>query len=145
MLGQGRPRGEFLVQGIKRHVYAYLLVCIVTALVGLVLGVMAWYVSPYAGFPWILTALLALLPSLVGTIRLRALHEPYKFGVTAIQTIWWAASSGFAGVLFFPADYFTKVAGAESTAMAVVSAIWLIWGLYLIYAVHRETKAPLAP
>lgn len=133
------------MEGVKKHVNAYLLFSVVTALVGTALGVAIAGSNPYVAFPWLLTTLLALVTSVIGVFRLRGINEPYRYGVVAIQHIWWTTSVGFAGVMFYPADYFVKVGGAGSIAMAVFSAIWLIWGLYLIYVVHKETKAPVAP
>lgn len=130
---------------MKKHVNVYLIFGVITSLIGTALGASVASSNPYAGFPWLLATLLAFVTSLVGTFRLRSVNEPYKFGVIAIQHIWWTTSIGFAGVLFFPADYFMKAGGTGSIAMAVISAIWLIWGLYLIFAVNRETKAPVAP
>lgn len=133
------------VESTKRYVNAYLIFSIVTSLIGVILGALIISTDPYSAFPWLLAMLLAFVTSLIGVIRLRGIGEPYRYGVVSIQHIWWVASVGFAGVMFYPADYFRKVGGVESTVMSIISAIWLVWGLYLIYAVHKETKAPVAP
>ncbi|MEM1843705.1 MAG: hypothetical protein QXD75_04200 [Desulfurococcaceae archaeon] len=133
------------MESLKRYVNVYLIFSIITSLIGVVLGALLVNVDPYSAFPWLLATLLAFLTSLVGVIRLRGVSETYRYGVVSIQHIWWVASVGFAGVMFYPADYFRRVGGVESTIMSVISAIWLVWGLYLIYAVHKETKAPVAP
>ncbi|MEM0236295.1 hypothetical protein [Thermofilum sp.] len=133
------------MESVKRHVNAYLIFSIITSLIGTALGVLLVNINPYTAFPWLLTTLLAFLTSLVGVIRLRGISEPYKYGVVSIQHMWWVASTGLAGVTFYPADYFIRVGGVKSVIMFVISAIWLIWGLYLIYVVHKETKAPVAP
>lgn len=133
------------LENLKKHVSIYLAFCAATALVGTILGVILIGKSPYIASPWLLATLLALVTSAIGVFRVRGIKTPYRFGVVAIQHVWWLTSIGLAGVLFYPADYFMKVAGSESVAMAVISAIWLFWGLYLIYTVHKETKVPIAP
>ncbi len=133
------------MEDVRRHTYAYLVFSMVTSLIGTAFGISIVGESPYIAFPWLLTTIMPLITSVAGVFRVKRVSEPYGLGVVSIQHVWWVVSVGFAGVMFFPADFFVKIGGMMSITMAIISAIWLIWGFYLIYVVHEKTKAPVAP
>ncbi len=117
----------------------------VTCLIGLIMTAELTLKNPYIAFPWHIATIMAFLFAVTGLIRCKSVKDPFTYGVIAIQHSWWIASVGLAGVLLGPADFFQKVASVESTVLTVFSAVWLFWGIYILYLLHKETKAPIAP
>jgi hypothetical protein len=142
---EGRVSWMEALRGTKKLVNSYLLFSLITSLVGLGLAITVTSRNAYVAFPWYLSNLMALAFAAIGMLRLRSLNDPSRYGVIAIQHSWWVLSVGLAGVLFYLAPYFVEVAGVESWTMFVISLIWLLWGFYVVFAVNKSTKAPIAP
>lgn len=130
---------------LKRMVNSYLLFSLITSLLGTGFAIILTFKNPYAAFPWYLSNLMTLSFALVGILGTRSLNDPLKYGSIVIECAWWILSVGFGGVLFYIAPFFMEIGGILSWIMFVISLIWLLWGIYVVIVVHKETKAPIAP
>lgn len=129
------------------YVQGYILFSLISSIVVLTISTSTMYTNPFAAYPLIILALMVLASSASSIPRFRVLapSDPYKYGVAVIQHAWWPTSCGFAGLVMFHADYFTRALGPTSMVLLAISAVWFAWGVYVMISIHRKTGAPLMP
>lgn len=115
----------------------------------LVLGVVTLLLSPFAGCyrgEYLLLTLGGIV-TVTSAIYLPVIHLKRTtlrdIAVPAIQCLWITTSMGLGYLVTAPAPYF-RLAKAVEAVMLVIGALLLVYGVFALLRISRETGVPLA-